>query len=332
MKKLLFVLLLILAKNKSIAQVTIIPDYRFERALIDLGIDSDLTINGQILTSDALLVTQLELSPNSLTNYPYPPFDDSYQGMIHDLTGLEAFVNIERLEVHRTLIENLNTDSLINLKYLDCVDNMLTSISVLNNPLLEYIDISSEGDLFPINNINEIDLSSNPVINTIFARGIEKINLNNNNNINMQSMYINVGCSFCLDEPIGTIVGNVCIVVDSATLAQNNQFPYSEWTVYHAYRTLNYSDILTQCILSTPNFERNSIKIYPNPIVSGILNFKVDDNSIINKVIIFDLLGRKIFEQDNVDNQIVLTDLQKGNYVLQIFTNNGNQTKKIIVN
>ncbi len=331
MKKIFLILLLLVAKSKSIAQITLIPDYRFERALIDLGIDSDQTVNGQIFNIDALQITNLNLSTSTIPNYPYPA-DDFYDGLIHDLTGIEAFTNLERLVVNTTMIDNLNLSTLSQLKYLNCVDNMLTSLNVSNNPLLEYIDISSEGDVFPINNINEIDLSNNPVINTIFAPGIEKINLNNNNNINMQSMYINVGCSFCFDEPIGTIVGSVCIVVDSATLAQNNQFPYSEWTVFHAYKTLNYSDTLTQCILSTLNFERNSIKIYPNPIVSGILNFKVDDNSIINKVIIFDLLGRKILEQDNVDNQIVLTDLQKGNYVLQIFTNNGNQTKKIIVN
>jgi hypothetical protein len=330
MKKLFLILLLLVAKSKSIAQITLIPDYRFERALIDLGIDSDSTINGQILTSDALLVTQLELSSNTLPNYPYPPFDDIYQGMIHDLTGLEAFVNLERLEVHRTLIENLNTDNLINLKYLDCVDNMLTSISVSNNPLLEYIDVTSEGDLYPINDISEIDLSNNPNIQTIFASGLDRINLNNNNN--NPNTVINVYCTYCFEKPIDYIHDNICIKVDNLELAENNQAPYSSWTVNHAYIEVNYADELNLCSLRVANFDINNINIYPNPIDSSILYFKVNDNSIINKVIIFDYLGRKLFEQDNVINQIVLTDLQKGNYVLQIFTNNGNQTKKIIVN
>ena len=34
------------------SQITLIPDADFEQALIDLGIDSDGMINGQVFTSD----------------------------------------------------------------------------------------------------------------------------------------------------------------------------------------------------------------------------------------------------------------------------------------
>ena len=161
MKKLFFVILVFAVKSNLTAQITIIPDYRFERALIDLGIDSDQTINGQILTNDALLVTTLNLSPNTIPNYPYPA-DNFYDGLIQDLTGIEAFVNIEHLVVNTTMIDHLNLNNLIQLKYLDCVDNMLTSINVSNNPLLEYINVTCEGDLYPINDdtfkIKDIEL------------------------------------------------------------------------------------------------------------------------------------------------------------------------------
>lgn len=327
MKKLLFVLLLLLAKNKSVAQVTIIPDNRFERALIDLGIDSDLTVNGQILTSDALLVTQLELSTNTLPNYPYPAAD-YYEGMIHDLTGLEAFVNLERLEVHSTMIENLNTNSLVNLKYLDCVDNMLTSISVLNNPLLEYIDVTSQGDVYPINDIREIDLSNNPNIQTIFGFGLGTINLNNNNN--NPNMRINVGCSFCFGDPIDTIYGNVCIKVDNVELAQSNQVPYSSWVVFHPYNNLNYANDLVQCSLSNTQFNRDKIAIYPNPVSTGILNLNSNEKTNL-KVEIFDFLGRKIFEKDQVNNILDISRLKKGNYLMKIMSDKKNQTEKLIV-
>lgn len=327
MKKLFLILLLLVAKSKSIAQVTIIPDNNFERALIDLNIDSDLTINGHILTSDALLVTQLNLSPDSLTNYPYPSID-IYNGMIHDLTGLEAFVNLERLEVNFTLIENLNTDNLINLRYLDCVDNMLTSISVLNNPLLEYINVTSEGDLYPINDIHEIDLRNNPNIQTIFASGLERINLNNNNN--NPNTVINVYCTYCFDYPPDFIMGSVCIKVDDVELAQNNQAPYSLWTVNHAYINVNYVDDLIQCSLSTSEFNRNKITIYPNPIQSDILYLKSNDRNIY-KIVIFDFLGRKILEKDQVIDSIDISTLQKGNYLVRIISNKGNQTEKLIV-
>jgi Secretion system C-terminal sorting domain len=327
MKKLLLILLLLLAKSKSVAQVTIIPDNRFEQALIDLGIDSDLTINGQILTSDALLVTQLELSPNSLTNYPYSA-TDFYDGLIHDLSGLEAFVNIERLEIHVTMVEDLNINSLINLKYLDCVDNMLTAVHVSNNPLLEYINVTNGGDVLPFNNIVEIDLSNNPNIKTIFASGVKMINLNNNNN--NPNTVINVYCSFCFDLPENSIVGNACIKVDNVELAQNNQAPYSSWTVNHNYISLNYADDLIQCSLSNTKFNRDKIAIYPNPVSSGIVNLQSTEETNL-KVEIFDFLGRKILEKDQVKNTINISQLKKGNYLMKLMSDKGIQTEKLIV-
>jgi len=56
----------------------------------------------------------------------------------------------------------------------------------------------------------------------------------------------------------------------------------------------------------------SKIKLYPNP-VSDILYFDTIDN--IEKVILFDVLGRKIIEQKSVKN-ISVSDLQKGSYIL----------------
>lgn len=308
------------------AQLTLISDYRFEQALIDLGIDSDLTVNGHILNSDALLVTELIITPFSLTNYPYPA-PDIYDGMIHNLTGLEAFVNLEKLILNVTMVDNLNVSNLVNLKHLNVVDNMLTSINVSNNSNLEYIKISDWGDVLPMNNISELDFSQNPNIHAIYAHAVQKINLNNNNN--SSNMLISVSC-FCTGNLPDDIVGNVCIKVDNVTLAQNNQAPYSEWTIYHTNISLNFSSDLSQCSLSSSTFNRNKITIYPNPIQTDILYLKSDDNSLF-KVEIFDFLGRKIVEKDKVIDRISISDLAKGNYLIKILSKNGTQTEKLIV-
>ena len=329
MKKIIFVLVVFLANGKSIAQQTLISDYRFEQALIDLGIDSDLTVNGHILTSDALLVTELIITPFSLTNYPYPAADFSYyDGMIHDLTGVEAFVNLEKLILNVTMVDNLNVSNLINLKHLNVVDNMLTTIDVSNNSDLEYIKISDWGDVLPRNYISELDFSQNPNIHTIYANAVNKINLNNNNN--NSNMLITVSC-FCTGYLPDDIVGSVCIKVDNVPLAQSNQAPYSEWTINHEHIALNYSSDLSQCSLSSSAFNRNKITIYPNPIQTDILYLKSDDNSLF-KVEIFDFLGRKVVEKDNVIDNINISDLAKGNYLIKILSNNGTQTEKLIVN
>jgi hypothetical protein len=48
--------------NHSHAQTTNIPDENFEQALIDLNIDSDTNINGQVLTPDIENLTELDFS------------------------------------------------------------------------------------------------------------------------------------------------------------------------------------------------------------------------------------------------------------------------------
>jgi len=71
----------------------------------------------------------------------------------------------------------------------------------------------------------------------------------------------------------------------------------------------------------------SKIKIYPNP-VSDILYFNTEQN--INKVLLFDMLGRKMIEQNNTKN-ISVSDLQKGSYILKLFSDKGVQTEKIMV-
>lgn len=328
MKRLLTILLLTVVAANSTAQITLIPDNRFEQALIDLGIDSDQTLNGQILTSDALLVTELNLSPTTLPDYPYPA-NDIYEGMIHNLSGIESFINVENLTINVTMVENLALGNLTKLRHLDCVDNMLTSIDISNNPLLEYLDISSGGDVLPVNNFSEIDLSNNPNIHTLKASGIEKINLNNNNN-NAQNMLVNVSCNYCWDYPPDFIVGSVCVEVDNVELAQTNQLPYSEWTVLHSNITLGYSDDLNQCSLSTAKFSKNKVTIYPNPTKSDIIYLKSDHDGAF-KIEIYDPLGRKIFEKDQVTDRVDVSKLQEGNYFMKIISYQGIQTEKLIV-
>lgn len=318
MKNILYILFFIAVSYKATAQITYIPDPLFEQELITQNIDSDGIVNGQILTSDALAIT-------SLTLYYVGSSTGQY---INDLTGLEDFTNLESFVINGTMVEELNVSTLVNLKYLDCVDNMLTSIDVSNNVLLEYLDITSGGDVEPMNIFTEIDLSNNPSIHTLKASGggVSKINLKNGNN--NANMFIDVGCWWCWDYPEDYIIGHVCIEVDDVEIAQNNQYPYSEWTVYHAYKTYSYTDDVEECSLNTTSFIQSNVKVYPNP-VSDILYFDTADTAI-EKVILFDISGRKVLEQ-NEANTISVSHLQKGSYILKLFTDKGVQTEKVIV-
>lgn len=323
MKKTLLSLAFIIGCFSATAQVTLIPDTNFEQALIDLNIDSDGIVNGQILTSDALNVTNLNISYGVPQNYPYQNSTVN-GGYIYDLTGLESFVNLENLKINQTYADHINLNMLVNLKQLDCIDNMLSTIDLSNNILLEELYTSNDGDVMPLNSILEIDLSNNPNIHTLRANGSTKINLNNNSN--NPNTTINVGVSGW-GFPPGQIFGNVCIKVDNAQGAQNNQYPYSQWTVLHYNMTYSYTDDLATCSLSTINNSITKTNIFPNP-VKDILYFST--SQIVDNAIIYDTLGRKILEQNQPGTNISVSELASGNYIVKITSGIKTTTEKFI--
>ena len=108
-----------------------IPDANFEQALIDLGIDSDGVINQQILKSDALVVSSLDVSdPENNTNLP------NVNAKISDLTGIEAFVNLTLLRCPFNQLTSLDLSQNTKLTELHCWNNQLTSLNVSQNTSL----------------------------------------------------------------------------------------------------------------------------------------------------------------------------------------------------
>lgn len=321
MKNILYLLFFIAVSYKATAQITYIPDQGFEQHLINLNIDSDGIVNGQVLTSDVENITELVIDG----------WDSPY---IQDLTGIQSFISLEKLVVLYTYITELDVSQNLQLKELDCSSNELTSLDVSSNTLLEKLYCGNYGiDVGPFNSIEEIDLSNNPNIYDFnaFDIYIKKINLKNGNNNSNMSIDVSL-FPWGMDEPDydpNEIFNTVCIEVDDEDLAQNSQGPYSEWDITHGgHVAVHFTDNVETCALNTQSFTQNKIKIYPNP-VSDILYFETAD-SVIEKVIIYDLSGRKILEQNKV-NTISVSDLQKGNYILKIFSDKGVQTEKIIV-
>lgn len=190
----IYVLVLIFCFGNSFAQTTAVPDPVFEQFLIDEGIDSDATINGEVLTSDIENITELNLTGTG----------------IDDLSGLEDFTSLEILDISNLYLEEINLSGNPNLKefygaynYFETLDlsyntelevlhiphNLLTEINLSSNPLLVSIFVGNEqNDVAPLNYIQHLDLSSNPEISSInlLNSGVSSINLaNGNNSINM---------------------------------------------------------------------------------------------------------------------------------------------------
>ncbi|KQO34299.1 hypothetical protein ASF10_00840 [Flavobacterium sp. Leaf82] len=109
-------LLLLLANFSIYAQYTVIPDINFENKLIALGIDSGAA-DGKVLTSNISTITSLDVSNSNISN----------------LSGIEDFVSLTKL---------------------DCGTNKLLTLNVSNNKLLTDLNCR-------YNNLSVLDLSAN---------------------------------------------------------------------------------------------------------------------------------------------------------------------------
>ena len=105
------------------AQTTTIPDANFEQALIDLGIDSDVTINQSVATSDISGITTLDVSSKN----------------INDLTGIEGFISLTKLICYSNQLISLDLTQNTALTYLRCNYNPLTSLDVTQSTALTHL-------------------------------------------------------------------------------------------------------------------------------------------------------------------------------------------------
>ncbi|MCB0476030.1 MAG: T9SS type A sorting domain-containing protein, partial [Flavobacteriaceae bacterium] len=99
-----------------------IPDANFETALIDLGYDSDGTINQSIAKSDAAGISSLDISSRG----------------IKDIYGIKEFVNLNSLDC--------SNNELVRLNFKSGNNTSITYFDVRNNTALKCIEVDNETD------------------------------------------------------------------------------------------------------------------------------------------------------------------------------------------
>tara|TARA_B100000767_G_scaffold141948_1_gene134131 strand:- start:1167 stop:2177 length:1011 start_codon:yes stop_codon:yes gene_type:complete len=174
------------------SQVTPLPDYNFELALVNLGFDNlvdGFVLNSRIDTIDSLVVPSCN---------------------IESLIGIDAFLSLTYLDCSSN---NIDTLDLTNnyLKYLDCSANQLVEIDVSNHLNLQtfkcsfnkfvQIDVSLNTSLIYFecfeNRLVSLDISNN-----IFLR---ELWCNNNNLTNLDIAGIDMYVLICDDNQLTSI-------------------------------------------------------------------------------------------------------------------------------
>jgi hypothetical protein len=131
-----------------------IPDAGFEKRLIDLGIDSEGTLDQKLLKTDAEAVTQLDI---------YWTNDSE---VVRDLTGIEGFVNLTNLTVTQQELEQINLRYNSHLDTLSLPGNYLQHIDLSFNTNLIDVnlgtnELASVEGLSELNQLKKLDLSFN---------------------------------------------------------------------------------------------------------------------------------------------------------------------------
>jgi hypothetical protein len=292
-------LLFVLLVNTTIAQTTAIPDSNFEQALIDLNIDSDGVVNGQVLTADIENIVELDFG-----NVPF-------NNTITNLTGIENFTSLEILDFHYYDIN-------IDISQYNILNNNLNLREIIM--MNECADCSSTYTPF-------LDLSGLPNLETINLTNVIVQTLKiNNPNFDLSNLTLNLSHE---GFPGGDWTQHICIEVSDPQAATNNQFPYNTWNIIVNDFTTTYGFDDT-CTLSVNEFDQlNSISIYPNP-VRDKLWFDNPNKIKIDKVEIYNITGQKLGVIDNVNDFIDLGSLTSGLYFVKIFSENSSNMFKVL--
>lgn len=98
----------------------------------------------------------------------------------------------------------------------------------------------------------------------------------------------------------------------------------------------NFTIHITQSSLSTNDnsINESQFTIYPNPTKDGLVNLKLNNPTLQKaKISVYNMLGKKVFVQTIATNQQVnVSALQSGTYILKLETDDYRLTKRLIIN
>ncbi|MGW8314949.1 MAG: T9SS type A sorting domain-containing protein [Bacteroidales bacterium] len=143
----------------SLPQFVYIPDAAFLHALINEGVD----MNGDSLISPAEAEAVISLDVTG-SNSGSP-------GDIKDLSGIEAFINLDSLDCGWNKLTSLDVSNNTSLTALFCNGNELSGLDVSDNVALTILDVSDNEltsmDLTGHINLSEITIYGNPELKSV---------------------------------------------------------------------------------------------------------------------------------------------------------------------
>ncbi len=241
-----------------------------------------------------------------------------------DVTGNTSLVN---LDCGGNNLSSLDVSANLSLFYLGCYSNNLSSLDISGNIFLKTLDVfynnltgldttstSLESLNCSYNNLTSLDVSSNTSLTFLICsyNYLTELNVKNGNNTNL----INFSA---VNNPDLT-----CIIVDDAAWSTAN------WTNIDPTSTFVNSQAECDALSINDQNLQNNIKVYPNPATDKIY-IDTTNNLAINKVEMYDLLGKIVYNSNKPVTIIPVNNFKTGIYFVKLTSNNISKTKKILI-
>ena len=261
-----------------------------------------------------------------------------YQELITDVTGIEAFINLEKLKLSDMGITHLDVSNATNLRELELGFVSIDALDLSNNTNLTNLhlllcDVGNSNCDFP-STLTTLDLSNNILLNQLLIFDTEIINLDLSNNPDIGFIEITRNNSL---NSINFKNGNnsqtfwlqftdnlnlECVQVDDpeAVIAGVDP-PYDNWVIE------NNPIISEDCFLGLEDYGQKGVVLYPNP-VKDVLS--IESATHIKKVKIYTMFGLLVKEVTANFREISLAELPTGLLVVEISTEKGGSIEKIV--
>ena len=260
------------------AAIILIPDANFEQALIDFGYDTN-GLNGNILQSEAEAVIMLNVANQGIAS----------------LEGIAGFVNLTELYCNYNVLTSLDVSENILLETLYCYSNQLSSIVlgdntvleklVVNNNQLTTIDIENITALKELetrnNLLTSLDVTNNTLLEDLSCSQNNITSLDISNLVHLTYLSITSNQIANLDVSTNTALTYIDAYENQLTsidLSNNVNLEYfSSYT--NQFTTLDLSDNPALNYLDVSDNQLTGLDLSTNPLLVEVY---VYDNELAN--------------------------------------------------
>ncbi|RBW54346.1 hypothetical protein DS884_18040 [Tenacibaculum sp. E3R01] len=339
------------ANCNSVCTVNI-PDVNFKSYLVNNNL---INTNGntEIECSEAVAFTGIiNCSNKSIAN----------------LTGIEAFTALTRLDCSQNQLTSLDVSVNTNLRYLNCRSNALTTIDVSNNlglrifncsqNQLTTIDVTNNTGLVnlycnqnqltslnvttnaslkylncKLNQLTSLDVSNNLALDIFYCGNNLIGDLDVSNNPNLRYFNSKNGALKNLNVANGQNLSIASFDIRNnpdLTCVQVDDVAHSTSSWTNKDSQTNYSTLCSTVPIVAPMLSKafKEISMYPNPAKS-MLHINSEENTV-SKIEILDFSGRVLRGEINIKKGIDISNLKSGIYSVKIFLENDFIIKRLI--